>query len=611
LVTLVIPAVAAAGTYTWDLNSNFTATAPGANPDKDSYGGTPWSYEEGSGTKLPTFGTGINGGLAGWHDSGNVPLVAINNTGGAINNGGRVYPSGKVVLEPSSGGKPAVVAWTSPLAGTVSISGSINPDKAGGLTCPNSSWALKKNGANQQTGSGAGTISRSVSVQPGDRITLETTPGFLAIDSSCEASSVTFTIGATLPAPAVTLASPANGAILGGQPTFTGSAGANFGDSSTVTINVYAGASTGGALVQSITTTRSGNTYSTGPTAPLLDGLYTAQAVQANGGDVGQSAPTTFHLQNAAPTVTLDSLGTRPLTTGTPTFTGIAAHSSTVSVAVYPGTSTSGSPTQLAVGSSGSDGHFSLTLGRPLSDGQYTAVAGDSTGGLSLARQFRVKAHPPAFTVTAPAAGAHTSDSQPTFTGTGGTALGDSSRVSLTLFSGGSAGGKSLGSAQATVSNGQWSLRWGQVLKLGIYTFQASQADDAGHTVTVTRSFVIVPAPNVIGSSVSISRRGIASVPIACTAPAGHVCTGNVLVLTVKRYQTVSGGPSGNIRVLFAYVRIPGGTTTTVKRHVQSDALRALRHLHGVHAKVITTLKDSGGPTKTVSAQRSIRLASH
>jgi hypothetical protein len=612
LVALVIPAVAAAGTYTWDLNSNFTATAPGANPDHDSYGGTPWSYEEGGGTRLPTFNTGINGGLVGWHDSGNVPLVAINHTGGSINNGGRVYPAGKVVLEPSNGGQPAVVAWTSPLASTVSISGSINPDKAGGLTCPNSNWAVKKNGANVQLGSGAGSISRSVSVQPGDRITLETTPGFLAIDTSCAASSVTLTITAPSTVPTVTLTSPPNGAILGVQPTFSGSASAAFGTSSTVTINVHAGASAGGALVQTIDTTRSGTSYSTRPSVVLPDGLYTAVAEQSNVlGETGQSQATTFRLQNAAPTVTLDSLGTKPLTTATPTFTGVAAHSQAVSVGVYPGTGTNSTPVQIAAGASGSDGRFSITLGRPLSDGQYTAVAGDATGGLSLPMQFRVKARPPAFTVTAPRAGAHETDSQPTFTGAGGTALGDIARVSVTLFSGGSSSGKRLGSAQASVTGGQWSLRWGQALKLGIYTLQASQNDDAGHTVTVTRSFVIVPAPNVIGSRVSISRRGVASLPISCTAPGGRVCTGDVLVLTTKNYRTVAGGPAGRIRVMFAFVRIPGGTTQVVKRKVQSDALHALRHLRGVHAKVITELKDSGGPTKTVSAQRSIRLASH
>jgi hypothetical protein len=514
---MVVPAVASAGTYTWDLNSDFTATSPGANPDHDAYGGTPWSYEEGSGTKLPSFDTGINGGLVGWHDSGNLPLVAINNTGSPVADGGRTYPAGQVVLEPTSG-LPAVVAWRSPLTGTVSVSGSVSPDKTAVL-CPNSNWALNKNGSNIDGGSGASpSFSHSVSVNAGDRITLETSLPLVDLDLTCAASSVTFRITAASTVPAVTLTAPANQSLISaGQPRFTGTASAGYGVENRVTIKVYPGATASGSPLQTITATPSGTSFSAGPNSALPDGRYTAIAEQSD------------------------------------------------------------------------------TLGET---------------GHSQGSTFRIKVHPPALTVTTPAAGARTSDPRPTFAGAGGSALGDSSSVGVTLFSGGGTGGKNLGTAHATVASGRWSVRWGQSLKLGTYTLKARQSDDAGHTTTVTRSFVIVPAPNVIGSSVSISRSGVASVPISCTAPDGHVCTGDVLVLTVKNYRTVTGGPAGKIRVLFAYVSIPGGTTQVVKRKIQSDALHALRHLNGVQAKVTTTLKDSGGPIKTVSAQRSVRLAS-
>ena len=46
LIALAVPPSAFAGTYTWNLANDFTATPPGANPDNDQYGGTPWSYEE-------------------------------------------------------------------------------------------------------------------------------------------------------------------------------------------------------------------------------------------------------------------------------------------------------------------------------------------------------------------------------------------------------------------------------------------------------------------------------------------------------------------------------------------------------------------------------------
>ena len=47
-----IPAVAPAASFTWDLTHDFTTASPGANPDKDSYGGHPWSYEEGGRSRL-------------------------------------------------------------------------------------------------------------------------------------------------------------------------------------------------------------------------------------------------------------------------------------------------------------------------------------------------------------------------------------------------------------------------------------------------------------------------------------------------------------------------------------------------------------------------------
>ena len=52
---------------------------------------------------------------------------------------------------------------------------------------------------------------------------------------------------------------------------------------------------------------------------------------------------------------------------------------------------------------------------------------------------------------------------------------------------------------------------------------------------------------------------------MSCIAPSGHVCTGNVLVVSIKKYRTVTGGPSGRIRVLFAYVSIPAGQV--IKAH--------------------------------------------
>ena len=53
LAGLCLPAASLAGTYSWDLPANFTTSPPGANPDHDPYGATPWRYLEGAASLLP------------------------------------------------------------------------------------------------------------------------------------------------------------------------------------------------------------------------------------------------------------------------------------------------------------------------------------------------------------------------------------------------------------------------------------------------------------------------------------------------------------------------------------------------------------------------------
>jgi hypothetical protein len=55
-------------------DERFHDDGPGANPDKDSYGGHPWSLRRETGTGC-VFGTSISRGLHGWTDG--VALVAM------------------------------------------------------------------------------------------------------------------------------------------------------------------------------------------------------------------------------------------------------------------------------------------------------------------------------------------------------------------------------------------------------------------------------------------------------------------------------------------------------------------------------------------------------
>jgi hypothetical protein len=595
LLALCVPASALAGTYTWKLASDFTATAPGANPDHDQYGGKPWSYVESQSglnashdpatfSRLTTFATAVEGGLAGWSDPGaGSELVGVNPTGATITNGGDSFAAGQAVLMPPSD-RLVAVGWTSPLAQatTVEVTGTITADDKNALCAVGRAiWSLDQGGSAVQFGAASSdSISKSLTVSPGGSIYLTVSPGAAALtDPACAATGVQFQIAATQSSkPKVTLSSPASGALISGtQPTFSGGASGALGASSTVTVRVYDGGSTSGTPVETLRATRSGAGYSVDASPPLADGQYTAQAEQddlSSPPDKGFSVPVTFTVHNAGPQVKLDSPGTKPLLTATPTLTGTAGtapgDSSNVTVSIYSGTGPAGSPARVITTKVRGHGRYSAKITPALPDGQYTAVAQQSSAGsvgTSRPQSFQVKLHAPVVTIEKPVSGASTNDATPTLSGAAGTATGDSPFVTVQLYKGSSAKGRVIGTMQVRASGSQWSGRWRHTLDLGLYTARAKQTDDAGHTgYSKPHTFQIVPGPSVIGSQVTLDRANTANLAITCIATAGGTCTGTVLVVTAQSMQAVPGGPSGQIRVLFAYVRIAGGQTAEALR---------------------------------------------
>jgi Bacterial Ig-like domain/Putative esterase len=103
--------------------------------------------------------------------------------------------------------------------------------------------------------------------------------------------------------PAVTLRTPASGSTTNdNKPAFSGAASAAPGDSSTIVVTVFSGASIAGLPVQTLRATTSHGNWTVAPTHPLGTGKYTAQAVQSDSvGNTGVSAPSTFTIGNASP----------------------------------------------------------------------------------------------------------------------------------------------------------------------------------------------------------------------------------------------------------------------------------------------------------------------
>jgi hypothetical protein len=83
-------------------------------------------------------------------------------------------------------------------------------------------------------------------------------------------------------------------AVTTRTPAITGTAGNATGDSTTVTVRLYAGASPTGTPVQTLSATRTTTTWTATP-ASLANGTYTAVATQADGsGNTGTSTAVTF-----------------------------------------------------------------------------------------------------------------------------------------------------------------------------------------------------------------------------------------------------------------------------------------------------------------------------
>ena len=260
-----------------------------------------------------------------------------------------------------------------------------------------------------------------------------------------------------------------------------------------VRVKIYVGASVAGTPVQTLTTTRSGGSWSVSASTALGDGTYTAQAEQSDaGGNIGFSTPRSFTVDTLAPAVSLAAPADLSTTTdATPTFSGNAGGAtgdgSTVSIDVYSGASASGSPVR-TLSAFRVGGIWSVEPGTPFVDGVYTARASqsDSAGntGSSGANTFIVAAGPlpppldttpPAVSLTAPADGRSTNDTTPTFSGAAGTALGDSTTVSVSVYSGTSASGTAVENFTVTANGGNWSAEASPALSEGTYTAQAEQ----------------------------------------------------------------------------------------------------------------------------------------
>lgn len=599
-VVLGVPAAALAGTYSWSIPGNFTATPPGSNPDHDTYGGTPWSYTVYHGATQASlqFSTAVNGGLSGWSDGAN-GFLAKNTTGSAI---GGVPSNGFAMQSPQTGS--VALQWLSPLAGNVSVAGSVVQANPGPASC-RYVWALSSDSTIVANGDSvtAGAISTNVAVRQATRLLLYVQDASASghYNPSCQTALVSLTVSTPATPPGVTLTSPSAGSTVAGQPTFSGGASTAFGASGTVTVRVYGGSQVTGSPVETLTPGVSGGRYSAATTTPLISGTYTAQAEQDDlAGDRGLSPPVTFTVKNIPPTVTLNRVGSA-LVTSTPTLTGTAGTSSEdqaqVYLGLYAGPAASGKLVRLVAGSRASNGAFSIRVAPGLPDGIYTAVAGQGGyggNGFSAPVTIEIKVHPPAVTVDRPEDGAAINAGGVVFSGDAGNAAGDHPQVKLALYSGPLVVGKPQATVMIRAKGSGWFYKWPRKLAVGFYSVIVQQSDNAGHTVTKQSTFLVTVLPQVVGYVLSLDKHGYVGIRVTCPAEGGF-CVGDVLAVTSKALQPVRGGPTGRLRLLFIRVRIRAGQTSFVRRRLGRPVVNELRQNTPMEVRVGAILTPTDG----------------
>jgi large repetitive protein len=338
---------------------------------------------------------------------------------------------------------------------------------------------------------------------------------------------VTFTIDTT--PPAVHLATPLDKeTVHSSRPTFSGGAGNEAGDDENVTLRIYEGTSTSDKLAQEATIERSGDSWSTEANGPQLpNGVYTAQVTQLDdAGNKGRSTPHTFTVDKQAPKVTLNKLP-ELINDATPSFSGLAdtapEDKQSVTLKVYPGSSTSGKSLQ-SVTVSSQEGSWSTGPIKHLADGTYTAQAEqtDEFGhtGVSASTTFTVDTTPPHVTLSFPATNSSTTSNTQLVKGTAGTAAGDLPSVTVQLFSGASIGNQTpLESIVVGVSKGAWAATFGG-LNPGEYTVRAEQSDEAGNLgVSTPSTFTVLEPPAPPSPGTPPAQSGVAASKVTLQPP--------------------------------------------------------------------------------------------
>ncbi len=215
-------------------------------------------------------------------------------------------------------------------------------------------------------------------------------------------------------AAAISITEPGEGATTGPLPAFAGTTELEL---VPVTVEIYEGSSASGTPTPLVALGPSGGLWTAADESPLEAGKYTAVAEQLGEEPSGERH---FSVTTKPPTVSLKGPSS-PTSDTTPSFSGSASETEPVTVKIYQGTKTTGSPAATAEATVKSGKWGPVASAPALAEGQYTAIASEPSSlgngeGESPPVSFKVETKSPTVTLETPPT--PSKSRSPSFTGT-------------------------------------------------------------------------------------------------------------------------------------------------------------------------------------------------
>ena len=188
------------------------------------------------------------------------------------------------------------------------------------------------------------------------------------------------------------------------------------------------------------------------------------------------------------------------------------------------------------------------------SQATFTASATNSGTSFVTASKF-----PPTITLTTPADGSATNDTTPAFVGTADTATGDSTTVTIKVYSGTSTAGTLVQTKAGTRSGSSYNFSLTTALAQGTYTAVATQGDTSGNTGTSNAVTFKVDTTAPTATSVSAANK--------TGGTAGKIESGDTLTYTYSEAMSpasIFAGWSGASTAVHIRFTSSGNDTITV-----------------------------------------------